>query len=279
MSVKSLFQIVILLVILMVLGSVYFNYFLDNKVVIEESNPVKITNEKKNPEKLAQSEKKITTDQDQKLEINNNAKNEDIENNKIENETKNEDIKNNNIESEKTIELSENKENSYLENENKLKNKTKEKKIIQESKKVKNLVKDVEYLTTDRKGNRYRILATSGRTNLDDNNVLDLDNVRGVITSETRPPIYIVSDFAEYNSSNLNSKFYQNVVIDYLDKQITCDNFDIDMETNTAIAYNNVIVTDPKSKMTAGVITLDIETKDIIINPETYESKVKVITN
>ena len=77
----------------------------------------------------------------------------------------------------------------------------------------------------------------------------------------------------------MNSKFYQNVVIDYLDKQITCDNFDIDMETNTAIAYNNVIVTDPKSKMTAGVITLDIETKDIIINPETYESKVKVITN
>ena len=50
------------------------------------------------------------------------------------------------------------------------------------------------------------------------------------------------------------------------------------METNIAVAYNNVKVTDPKSVMYAGEITLDIETKDININPERKESKVKVIT-
>ncbi len=102
--------------------------------------------------------------------------------------------------------------------------------------------------------------------------------MRGVVTSEIRAPIYIVSDFAKYNSSNLNSNFYQNVVINFEDQEITCDNFDIDMETNTAIAYNNVVVTDPKSKMTAGIITFDMKTKDINILPNDDINKVKVNT-
>jgi len=145
--------------------------------------------------------------------------------------------------------------------------------------KIANLVKDVEYLTTDENGNKYKILAKSGRTNSDNKNVLDLDNVRGFITSDKRSTIYIVSDFAEYNSSELNSNFYQNVVINYEDKEITCDNFEIDMKTNIAVAYNNVVVTDPKSIMKAGIITLDIETKVININPDNKKNKVTVTTN
>ena len=40
------------------------------------------------------------------------------------------------------------------------------------------------------------------------------------------------------------------------------------MDTNVAIAYNNVVVTDPKSIMKANNIKLNIETKEIEINPE-----------
>ena len=144
---------------------------------------------------------------------------------------------------------------------------------------IPNIVKDVEYLTTDKNGNKYKILATSGRTNQDNKNILDLDNVSGEITSNQRSTIYIVSDFAEYNSSTLGSKFYKNVVINYEDKQITCENFDINMDTNIAIAYNNVVVTDPKSTMKAGKIALNIETKEIDINPDRNgKSKVQINT-
>ena len=144
---------------------------------------------------------------------------------------------------------------------------------------IPNIVKDVEYLTTDKNGNKYKILATSGRTNEDNKNILDLDNVSGEITSNQRSTIYIVSDFAEYNSSTLGSKFYRNVVINYEDKQITCENFDINMDTNIAIAYNNVVVTDPKSTMKAGKIALNIETKEIVINPDrSGKSKVQINT-
>ncbi len=100
----------------------------------------------------------------------------------------------------------------------------------------------------------------------------------GEITSNQRSTIYIFSNFAEYNSSTLNSKFYSNVVINYEDKQITCENFDINMDTNIAIAYNNVVVTDPKSIMKAGKIALNIETKEIDINPE-KNGKNKVLIN
>ena len=91
--------------------------------------------------------------------------------------------------------------------------------------------------------------------------------------------VYIVSDYAEYNSSSLQSNFYQNVVINYEDKEITCDYFDLDMQTNIAIAYNNVVVTDTKSIMKAGKIILDIETKVININPDTKKEKVTVKIN
>ena len=142
-----------------------------------------------------------------------------------------------------------------------------------------NTVKNVEYLTADKNGNKYKILATSGKTNQNDKNILDLDNVSGEITSDARSTIYIVSDFAEYNSSTLSSKFYKDVVIKYEDKQITCDNFDINMDTNIAIAYNNVVVTDPRSTMKAGKIALNIETKEIDINPyRSGKSKVKINT-
>ena len=51
------------------------------------------------------------------------------------------------------------------------------------------------------------------------------------------------------------------------------------METNFAIAYNNVVVTDENSTMKAGKIILDIETKVININPENKENKVRLTIN
>ncbi len=175
----------------------------------------------------------------------------------------------------------ENKKNILLE----------EKKLIEENDKIEskkntkieeleseNLLNEVEYVGTDKKGNKYKIFAKSGKTNKDDNSSLDLTDVRGIVSSDQRPNIYIVSDFAIYNSSNLNSNFYQNVIINYEEKQIDCDFFDLNMKTNFATAYGNVIVTDPTSIMRAGKINLNIKTKDIEITPE-KQNKVKVLTD
>tara|TARA_B100002051_G_scaffold235161_1_gene235433 strand:+ start:2540 stop:3265 length:726 start_codon:yes stop_codon:yes gene_type:complete len=241
MSLKSLIQAIIILIILIILGGVYFNYFTNYNQIAIEDNKKNIETEI--DENISKKKEEQGTDQDN--------------NNKIE------------IKAAEKKEI--NLENDENENIN-IKKKPKKPKID-------NLVKDIEYLTTDKSGNKYKVLASSGRTNSEDKNVLDLDNVRGVVTSKNNSTVYIVSDYAEYNSSSLQSNFYQNVVINYEDKEITCDYFDLDMQTNIAIAYNNVVVTDPQSIMKAGKIILNIETKVININPDTKKEKVTVKIN
>jgi len=240
MSLKSLVQIFIILAILIILGGVYYNYFAENKKISLEDN-----------EKSIQSEI-------------------DIENNEIK-ETKTLPEKSS---ANKEINISEEVKTAEVKSES-----TNQKKIEKNKPKIDNVVKDIEYLTTDKSGNKYKILATSGRTNIEEKNVLDLDNVRGIITSDERSTVYVKSEYAEYNSSSLKSSFYQNVVINYEDKEITCDYFDIDMKTNIAIAYNNVVVTDPQSIMKAGRIILNIETKVININPDNKKNKVSLTIN
>ena len=261
MSLKSLIQVIIILIIIIILGGVYFNYFANNNKISLENNEKNIQTEIDTNEPKKKETKNLTEESSVKTEINVSEEVKEVKSEEVK-EVKSEEVKE--VKSEEVKEVK--SENVNL-----------KKKIKPNKPEIDNIVKDIEYLTTDKNGNKYKILATSGRTNSEDKNILDLDNVRGVITSNKRSTIYIVSDFAEYNSSKLNSNFYQNVVINYEDKEITCDYFDVNMKTNFATAYNNVVVTDPKSIMKAGKIILNIETKDININPE--NNKVKVTIN
>ena len=241
MSLKSSIQVIILIIIFIIIGGVYFKYFSKEKITVDQTSQ--------------QTEKEINTNSQ------NDSKNKD------ENEVFKSTDKTDKIDFENSKEKKPEKKNTKPNEKQKKDNE------------IPNIVKDVEYLTTDKNGNKYKILATSGRTNQIDKNILDLDNVKGEITSKETSTIYIVSDFAEYNSSTLGSKFYKNVVINYEDKQITCENFDINMDTNIAIAYNNVVVTDPQSTMKAGKIALNIETKEIDINPDRGEkNKIQINT-
>tara|TARA_S200000501_G_scaffold357056_1_gene380354 strand:+ start:1619 stop:2362 length:744 start_codon:yes stop_codon:yes gene_type:complete len=247
------------------MSGVYYKYFDSNKNIIEEITVF----ETENQDKLKLLEKKILDLELKNNELNNEIANRKSETNKISKE-KNEEQKtiSKKIEKQKKVVVG-----SDLKKSIEKKEKNSQKKII------KNLVKDVEYISVDQKGNKFYLLANSGKSNIDNNDILDLINVRGKITSDLRDTIYIVSDFAQYNSINLNSKFYENVIINYQDKQINCKNFDINMDTNKAVAYNNVIITDPKSVMKAGIVEFDLKTKDININPSEINKEIKVITD
>ena len=258
MSIKSFIQILIIILILTIIGGVYYKYFDSKKNIIEEISLTEIENQ----EQLKNLESKIS-----ELEL----KNKELSN-KIENQK--------NYKQKPPQESEENKIGKKINKEiNKKKNNIKNKEIDNKENIIKNLVKDVEYTSIDQRGNKFYLLANSGKSNSQNNDILDLKNVRGKITSDKRDTIYIVSDFAQYNSVNLNSRFYQNVIINYQDKEITCINFDINMETNKAIAYNDVVIIDPKSEMKAGIVEFDLKTKDININPESINKEIEVITN
>ena len=250
---KTILQFLIVLLISVIIAGVYYNYFLKKSGIEEKAEKIV----KENDNNIVE---KNVDDIDEKKEIEILKKN---DNQIIEKKSSN--IKSNNLVSEdnKNIINNKNSENVKTEKES--------------SRSLSNTLTEVEYLTTDQKGNKYKIFAKSAVTNKQDRNILELNEVRGIISSAKRSNIYIVSDFAKYNSSNQNSNFYQNVVINFEEKQIDCDFFDIDMQTNIAIAYGNVIVTDPKSIMRAGKITLDIQTKDINIEPE-VKKKINIET-
>ena len=141
---------------------------------------------------------------------------------------------------------------------------------------VDNFTKNIEYITSNSNGDIFKILAKFGKTNINNSNILDLEEVNGTISSLERSTIFITSDYGKYNYDNQNSKFYENVVVKYDGKIITCKNLDLNMSENIAVAYNDVIVKDAKSIMKAQIITMDIVTKDININSN---NNVKIVTN
>ena len=273
MSIKSFFQILILIFIIVIIGGVYIKYFNNEQNIIQET----ITSETNNLKQIKELEKKLLDLEIKNQELNNRVKNSNNKNvltkKKIQVEDKKE-VKRK-IETDENAVKNEKKKVDTKTDQNAIKN---EKKKV-DTKNIKNLVKDVEYTSVDEKGNKFYLLANSAKSNPNSNDILDLDNVRGKITSDNRDTIYIVSDYAQYDTINLNSKFYENVIINYQDKEINCLNFDINMDTNKAVAYNNVIITDPKSIMKAGIVEFDLKTKDIVINPENTNSDIQVITN
>lgn len=158
--------------------------------------------------------------------------------------------------------------NNKTKNENLNKNDKKRAKLEKKkSKEYSNLVKEIEYITIDKNGNNYKILAKEGIVDKDSFNLLTLKKVKGEITSNKRSKITIEADQAEYNSINLNTKFTKNIILKYENKLIKCENLDINMDNNQARAYTKLIITDEKSTLKANIIIINLLTGKIQINP------------
>ena len=171
------------------------------------------------------------------------------------------------------IKFSKNKKNINESKSNKSEILTSSKKKMNEKS---NQSKEIEYIATRENGDIFKILAKYGRTNLKDSKMLDLEDVIGTISSKDKSNFYISSDFAKYNYTNQNSKFYSNVKIKYDDKEITCENFELSVKKNLAVAYKNVIFKNSGSIMKAETIIVNISTKDIKINSN---DKIEVFKN
>tara|TARA_B100002051_G_C16614783_1_gene575079 strand:- start:194 stop:922 length:729 start_codon:yes stop_codon:yes gene_type:complete len=240
MTVKSLLQIILFLLIIIIVGGMYFLYFYSGT---QSYGTIKVDNNSKiSQENMTLNQNNI--DKDNQL------------------------IK---IEENKSLKFN---EESISDKPKENKDNLKKNKEINNSQYVQNLTKEIEYITSTKNGDIIKIFAKSGKTNLKNNNILELEDVNGTISSDGKSNIYISSKFAEYNYSEQNSKFYEDVEIKYIDRVIICDNFDLKINDNIAVAYNNVMIRDNKSLMKAEKVTMNILTKDVNI-----ESKEKIEIN
>ena len=140
-----------------------------------------------------------------------------------------------------------------------------------------NLIKNLSYFSKDNLGNEYIIESKYSELNLDNVDIISMKNVNAKIIMVNSKPIYITSNFAKYNNENYETTFTDNVLIVYLDNKIRCEKFYISIENNIANVTDNVIYENPKGKLIADTIEIDLITKNSKIFMIDKSKKVMVL--
>ena len=126
-----------------------------------------------------------------------------------------------------------------------------------------NIIKDINYISRDLKGNEYILVAKEGEIDLNNSDIIFLTDVIAYIKLvKNSELIVITSNYGKYNTINYDTIFSKNVKIDYVDNIITGDYLDFSMMKNLLIISRNVVYKNLENAMKADVIELDITTKD-----------------
>ena len=125
-----------------------------------------------------------------------------------------------------------------------------------------NLIKNLEYLSTDKSGNKYLITAKYGEISTTNDNIILLTNVNAQIDFLKKDTIYLSSDSAKYNTLNLDTNFNKNVILEYTGHKITSENIDLSFKENFAWVYNNIVYKGSANQLFADRLEIDLLTKN-----------------
>jgi len=140
-----------------------------------------------------------------------------------------------------------------------------------------NVMENLEYKSSDKSGNNYIIKAKKGKVNFEKENLLVLEDVYGEIKLVGKSTIYIYSNFAQYNKNNFDTRFYQNVLVNFEDKRFNCDNLDLFFKDNFGSMYNNIVVVDENTQINADQVNMNLLNGDINIKMFQEEKKIKIL--
>ena len=137
-----------------------------------------------------------------------------------------------------------------------------------------NKIKDVKYTTKDADGNEYIITASEGEIDYSNSNIIFLTNIKAIIKLTNSDDILITSSYGKYNSGNFDTIFSKNVIINYLNNEITGEYLDFSLERNSLLMTKKVIYTNLENILKADALEMNLETKDTKIFM--YENQKKV---
>ena len=89
--------------------------------------------------------------------------------------------------------------------------------------------------------------------------------------------ISIVSEYGKYNSGNFDTIFSKNVIINYLNNEITGEYLDFSLERNSLLMTKKVVYTNLENILKADAVEMNLKTKDTKIFM--YENQKKVNIN
>ena len=88
---------------------------------------------------------------------------------------------------------------------------------------IDNKILELKYNAIDEDGNSYIIESNAGKVSDKEKNVLILEKVTGIIKIQNSEDIIILSDFANYNKTTLDTYFYDNVRLKFDGHSIDSD--------------------------------------------------------
>ncbi len=146
-----------------------------------------------------------------------------------------------------------------------------------------NLIKNLKYEVKFDDDTQYTITAELSeliyKTEID--NIVEyvqMQKVKAKFVDTNNNQLIINSDNAEYNNSNYNTKFFNNVKIQYMDNVINANNLDLNFTENFITIYNNVVYEGLQGLVKTDNITIDLVTKNIEIFMNNSKNKVEVIS-
>ena len=125
-------------------------------------------------------------------------------------------------------------------------------------------------------GNTFKIDSKYGEFSVDNENSVELTDVKATIKMVGRDTIFITSEKADYNKLSLKTKFYINVNIRYEENTVTSDNLYIDLSKNFASINGNVVFNNKNMESYADNIDFNIIEESISINMFDKEDKIKI---
>ena len=140
-----------------------------------------------------------------------------------------------------------------------------------------NVMENLEYKSSDKSGNNYIIKAKKGKVNFEKENLLILEDVYGEIKLVGKSTIYIYSNFAQYNRNNFDTRFYQNVLVNFEDKRFNSDNLDLFFKDNFGSMYNNIVFVDENTQIIADQVNMNLLNGDINIKMFQEEKNIKIL--
>ena len=137
-------------------------------------------------------------------------------------------------------------------------------------------IDNVNYISSDTRGNRYQITAEQAEIKVKDPDVMLLENVVAYIFNKDYDTAMITSNFGVYNSKNYDTIFSENVIILYPGHKITGEYLDLSFLKNLGTISKDVIYKGEKTSLFADKIEINLTTKDTKIFMDDKNKKVLV---
>ena len=154
-----------------------------------------------------------------------------------------------------------------------------EEKVIKNNLSIENEITGIKYFAEDKNGNIYKIQSESGIISENQDNIINLNNVKADLLLNNNNLITITSKTANYNTGNFDTIFKTDVQILYNDYKINCDEITLLFSEKIVKIFGNLLIKDLSTKFFADYMEIDLLTKKSKILMMDKNKKIKIIKN